>query len=438
MSQIWNLAEVTELDLRMRPSSDPVLPENRKTDQDLSRPDVLLHWLRDTRDSDPEGARIAFSAMRAELWLRLAILIFSAITGAGAAAALLQYGGDQLINVSAYLGVLVGGQLLLLLFLLLSSLWVRFHRGIREELFLPKIIRELPNPQSLTVWRWRLFTTFQWGGVAFNCGILAATLWKVVSFDLAFGWATTLRVDAETVAALVRILSVPWGGATAPTLSQVESSRIVLLEGFSSVDPDSTAAWWPFLMLCVTVYGLIPRLLLSFLGMGKVHALLKHPALSSPETEHLYQRLTRRTLRYHTGQESSRPDRPEPSELTPLAPTQPLQLELPEDLRNDTDVPALIAQLRSRLQVEVTEEEQTGKLFVVEAWQPPLEETLRFFRRQREEAGADADFILLAVGLPSLDGELTSPTPENLSIWNQKLASLHDPRLGLIAWEEPS
>jgi hypothetical protein len=354
----------------------------------------------------------------------------------GAAAALLRYGGEQLINVSAYLGILVGGQLLLLIALLVSCLWYTSGPGVRVQLFLPEAVRNLPVSQSIPVWRWRLFSTFQWGGVAFNLGVLTATFWKVLTYDLAFGWATTLRVEDETVAAITRVLAMPWGGYFAPTAAQIEQSRIVLLEGFSSLDPEATAAWWPFLVLCVTVYGLLPRFLLAGFGAFKVARKLRRPSLGSPETEQLYQRLTRKVLRVQSSQTPAPPTQHSTDALTALTPTRPMRLQLPEDLKPTLNPAVLASAIPQKLGVEITDSnDDTGICFVVEAWQPPLEETLRFFRTKRKEEGSECEFLVLAVGLPTENGGLRPPSPEDVEVWTRKLSTLRDPRLGLLAWE---
>ena len=436
MASRWTLAELTELDVRLRPSAEVEVPADWQIDGEESRSTTILKWLHATRASDTASAKTGLRAATTESWIRAGYLAVSLLAGVGASAALLRYGGERLINVSAYLGILVGGQILMLVALVISSWWFSSRRGIREALFLPAFLRETPNPISLPAWRWRLFTTFQWGGVLFNLGVLSATLWKVLTFDLAFGWATTLQVETETIHSLVQALSLPWGGWAAPTATQIQNSRIVLLEGFSSVDPASTAAWWPFLLLCVTAYGLLPRFMLAVFGMIRTQNILKGFRFSSPEIEHLYQRLTRGTLRYQSAQTSADLPRRTGSDLPALTPSRPMILEIPSDLESLVDREVLTADITRTLDIDITDNpDQAGICFLIEAWQPPLEETLRTFRTRREQAGPQAEFIILAVGLPQEDGTFAPPSPQHLAAWKDKVSTLRDPNLGLLAWE---
>lgn len=435
MSRPWSLTEITELDLRLRPNAEPEIPARGSLDPTQTPSDVLKSWMETTRPSDPEAAKFAASAVRGEAWFRLSLLMLSLLSGMGAAAVLLQYGGERLINVSAYLGVLVGGQLLLLFALLVSSAWLRNHRGLREELFLPKAVRDLPLPLSLKAWRWRLFTGFQAGGIAFNLGVLAATLWKVLAFDLAFGWATTLDVTPQTVSSLVEALSAPWGGALAPSLEQIAQSRIVLLEGFAQVDAESTAAWWPFLMMCVGVYGLLPRLLLTLYGSFRSRWILRSPGFHRPDAEQLVQRLTRNPLTYRSSGEVTGSNQVQAS-LTPLEPKEPLYPVLPPDLESSLSAGMLKDTLATEYGIEVaSQQENAGLLLVVEAWQPPLEETLRMLRAYRNDLGPEKQILVLALGLPRDGGGFEAPEPGDVTIWSAKLAGLHDPHLGMLTWE---
>ena len=439
MSPRWTLTELTELDLRLRPSAEVSVSSTWEIPASKDPSPILHAWLTATRKQDPEATRLAQLAVKGEAWLRLALFCGSLLAGTGAALGLLRTGGQEVINVSTYLGVLVGGQLLLLLALLLSSIWLRSRNSLLEDLVLPKVIRDLPMPKSLGAWRLRLFATFQLAGMGFNLGVLAASFWKVATFDLAFGWATTLNFDSEQVTSLFSLLAAPWGGATAPTLSQVEQSRIVLLEGFTQLSADATAAWWPFLLTCVLFYGALPRTLLFVWSSLRLHIRQSRPALESPEMLHLVQRLTHPPLQFHGATPPASRKGTSTFDLAPLRPEGTLHLILPEELEQNLKRELLEAEIVTQLGITLTDQdESTGVLQVQEVWQPPLEETLRSLQELRAEKGPSAQLLILAVGFPGTDGLPLPPSENDVSVWKQKLAELKDPALGLISWESPA
>jgi hypothetical protein len=445
MKNAWSLAELTEFDVRMNASQCAASPPPVTIgDKTASKSDVLKQWLHRSRAQDPEPARLASLAVQSEGWLRISLGIFSLLSGIGAAAALLRYEGHRLINISAFLGILVGGQLLSLLFLALSAFWLRHRLSRLQKLFLPKLVRALSSPQSIRAWRWRLFTSFQQAGMLFNLGVLLATLWKVLTADLAFGWETTLNVTGTGMNQIVQTLALPWGGHFVPDLQQIQQSRIDLKVGLAQLDTVSTASWWPFLMLCVLVYGLLPRLALSLFGSFRLHRHQHAPAFTGPDSERLYQRLTRTPLTFSSVDEKTSNGKTPASAdpLPPLQPSGPLRLDLPPEIVSESQLPAFSKFIENRFGFSITESPNAsaGILKVVEAWQPPLEETLRELRDLRETCGPDQDLLILAVGFPG-DPETTffkPPDPADLESWRLKLSTLNDPRLGLIPWEEAS
>ncbi|MEX2606385.1 MAG: DUF2868 domain-containing protein [Kiritimatiellia bacterium] len=445
MSTSWSLTELTEFDARLHASRRlDSIPSISVDDGSAPKPEVLKQWLVHSRQQDPEPARLAAVAVQSEAWLRISLGLFSLLGGFGAAAALLRYEGYRLINISAFLGILIGGQLLSLLVLAVSSFWLRHRLSRLQKLFLPKLVRSLTAPESLPAWRWRLFTSFQQAGMLFNSGILLATLWKVLTADLAFGWATTLDVTGQGIHRIVQTLALPWGGRFAPDLTQIQQSRIVLKDGLAHIDAASTAAWWPFLLLCVLTYGFLPRLALALFGSFRFHRLQRHPAFSSPESERLYQNLTRQPLVFSSsdGQASTSSPSLPPVDLPPLEPSGPLSLKLPPDILPESRETAFRNRIQSGFDLKLadTPENAAGILKVIEVWQPPLEESLRELRELRDEIGPDRDLLILAVGLPNPTGPhfFHPPEPADLDIWRRKLSTLRDSRLGLLPWRENS
>jgi hypothetical protein len=376
-------------------------------------------------------------AVRSESWLRLALWLFSLLSGMGAAAVLLRYEGERLINISAFLGVLVGGQLLALIGLGAFQVIFRHRPAGLQRWIMPASLRQARLLYSFSAWRWRVFADVQTGGLFFNLGVVLATLGKVVTQDLAFGWATTLQVNGEDIHRLVRTLSAPWGGWATPTAEQIDQSRIVLKDGLASIDAASTASWWPFLILCVLVYGALPRMVLALAGQWRQHICLRYPPFHHPGARRLTLSLTREPLRFQTGDENTpQAATPGSADLAALQPQGTLDVRFAEPVLDPEARTAWISRTAQSLGCTLSEstDEASGSLWVVEAWQPPLEESLRHLRELRSEWGPDADLIVLLVGEPA-ENSFAKPDPEDVQVWKNRLAELGDPRLGVIAWE---
>ena len=104
-----------------------------------------------------------------------------------------------------------------------------------------------------------LFTWSQTVGLGFAAGTILATLGFVVFTDLAFGWSTTLDVEAAPVHRVVAAFAKPWAAiwpAAAPTLDLVETSRYFRVSPdvphVHFIDPVAYGAWWPRLYYCST------------------------------------------------------------------------------------------------------------------------------------------------------------------------------------------
>lgn len=127
------------------------------------------------------------------------------------------------------------------------------------------------------VQRGQLLVWSQVSGLAFGLGAVIATLIYVVFTDLAFGWSTTLDVDARAVHRVLAGFALPWAGLwpdASPTLDLVEATRFFRVEAERRVpigDPMLFGGWWPFLVMSILVYVVLPRALVV-LGLSRWHA----------------------------------------------------------------------------------------------------------------------------------------------------------------------
>ncbi|MCI5224659.1 MAG: DUF2868 domain-containing protein [Candidatus Electrothrix sp. AR4] len=449
-------------------------------------------------------------------------LLTGLISGGGLAFSFLTYSGKEPVNVAAYFAVFVFLEALLFLLLIGSTFFQRMRgSSVVESSILYKLLRRLfsgllnklmggvkkrasakisaetrlkwsAHTGSLRLLRQRygllfmrpFFLVVQLFGVSFNAGVLAATLFKVVGVDLAFGWQSTLQVTPASVHNLVQWISLPWSwlpNSFIPSLSQIEGSRLVLKDGIYHLFSADLTSWWPFLCLSVFCYGLLPRLALVLVGFIQqrrdlirldfqqgcfrqpVHR-MRTPQVSTVARSE--QRASRTTAPFSVpvdSFESGGYDEPisviqgivqgkEPGSGSPS----PIIALVPDELLADCSYIALQEQVRSRFgyalcqlvpfwTLEQSEEEELAVLkagmeehacedllLLHEAWQPPIEELFSWLKLLRRTVGAQPAIVLSLIGKPTVDTILTPVQPQHLQIWKHKTAALSDPGLQLI------
>jgi hypothetical protein len=216
--------------------------------------------------------------------------------GGSVVAGLLHYHTAEPVNVSWFLALTVGVQMLVLIVALLLGLihattnWFTEFRPLRALLTgitwaTSAGLRRLPAEQrdpiraTLAVIRrkreiygslaaWPFLVVTQIFAVAFNIGILATLGTHLAFANLHFQWESTLVQSPPAAYEIVSALSLPWSGfAPEATLTQaqIEDSHNIDSVRFRQMletnDPKlrSLIAWWPFLCVVVFVYGLLVR-----------------------------------------------------------------------------------------------------------------------------------------------------------------------------------
>ena len=85
------------------------------------------------------------------------------------------------------------------------------------------------------------------------------------------------------------------------------------------------------------------------------------------------------------------------------------------------------------------QEENPGVLssvvWVLEAWQPPIKETLFFLKSLRRDLGDGMDLVVALVGKPTVHTVFTLPGAMDLSVWHKKIDALGDPWLRIETLE---
>ena len=211
--------------------------------------------------------------------------------------------------------------------------------------------------------------------------------------DLAFGWQSTLRVGAEGMGAVVSLLALPWSWlppqwGLVPDLAQIEGSRIVLKDGIAALASADLAAWWPFLAMCLLLYAVLPRLVLLS---------LTHSCLRRLEREGVHPDLARIADRMRS----------------PLVGG--------SEAGESVHAPLPVATTQGGVQ---------GR--PVEAWQPPIRESLRALKLLGEEGGEPRSLALILAGRPAAGNWLTIPAQADLEAWTEALERLRPLRIDIF------
>lgn len=470
---------------------------------------IIQAWLDRRREAEKDKVVVlpgeSFESLQS--LLRFIFLAAGLVLGGAAGASYLSYTGDSPVNVFVYLAVFVLFQLLLLLLLFVFSLY-RVYKGtspfssplytLISRFMLGMLLSAKKQVEKRLSAERRLQAEFTFGTIAgktrtygflfflpvlmltqlfvvgFNLGLLGATLFKVVTTDIAFGWQSTIQMSPEAVHALVRKIALPWswavqGDMAFPSLAQIEGSRIVLKEGIYHLSTPNLISWWPFLCLAVLVYGLLPRLVLILAAFFIQRRYLGALDFRQGNCEQLLQRMTTPllTTRGRTVDDTGRAQQEAgadrfaqthsaldgriagknllimiPDELYDSCSREEIEavvnkgfgavigeiIRINQDYASDRE---LFERLRNR---ELAPE--TAVLIVQEAWQPPILESIGFIKQLRQALGDGPCIRIGLVGKPRADTVFTSAKDENLKIWVRKITAIGDPCIyaeGLVA-----
>ncbi len=302
----------------------------------LNPQELVQRWLQvRQRNSGGTGEKNREPLLPGAIWSEVSVvllwlaLLFGLASGLGLAGAFSAYSGRAPLNVSAFLGLFVALQLIILLAQSLFLLLRRVRRSHLERSILYTLLlrlmvagadwicararRSLPANKRLSfaallgqvrsrrelapLLAWPVFFLLQLSAIGFNLSVLGLILAKVVFSDMAFGWQSSLQLSAQQVADGVRLLALPWSwslpeGMGYPSLAQIEGTQIILKDGIYHLATQDLVSWWPFLCMALVVYGLLPRLLLLMVGYIRYRHQLDALELRTPETRRLLQRMT--------------------------------------------------------------------------------------------------------------------------------------------------
>ena len=419
----------------------------------------------------------------------LILLAISFFVGISATTTFLYYSGTTPINIFSFIIIFIGSQLCTITCALLFKFIRLFPHGGKSHtspsllgycmvkftsLLAGPVLSKVPTENRLSyeyalgilkqkkAYSAELTSLFnrihQSAAISLNMGLLLGSLYKIITADIAFGWQSTLNLSTEYIETMVQTLSTPWSWCTflahaTPTVEQISGSRIILKDGIYHLANGNLSSWWPFLILCLLTYGLLPRVLLFFIALSQERKSLKTFTKRTAEYQKLFHRM--RTPIYE--QKSERQplqtrniDATDNNQVSDACDAQssdlpPVTVLVATDIRNergDGDIQThllhhgyhaeqwitFMADYSSDQQIieHLTPQnsEQPSPVFIVmEANMVPLTEFLSYLKTVREKTGATVEVILVN----SLeDGSFIHPKETETLLWQQKIRGLGD------------
>jgi hypothetical protein len=451
-----------ELPFETRLQRDRKIGRALNADGTLAR---VIGWWREVGGAG-ESDRIGLRVVR--MWRLMLLLLFLAglVTGGFVTSAAMAYDGSYPVNLLLLFSLLVGVPgLFLLLTLLALPGWIPGLRSLREAfsalslgrwaLFWVDKVGHTGLADSLRTGRrhssfarWQLLVFSQWFAIGFFAGALLLA-WLLVAFtDLAFGWSTTLRLDAADVQNFFAWLAGPWSAwlpAAVPDLTLTEASRYVRLAAgeTSRVEAVRLGEWWPFVLMVLICYGLLPRLLLLGFGSWRARRATRALLLENSEVTALLDRLDSPSVTYTAADE----DVVEQSEdALPALPAVERDRSLCALIWNDALTPEGLRELLQKqrgsapeqvLSFSILEDSEQWRsrlqqlpqgieslIIVTKGWEPPLLEFVDFVRLLRENL---AQSVRIAVFPVDLRGKGIAESDRR--VWARALMQLDDPAL---------
>lgn len=473
-----------------------------------SRQSLLLSWLKINRKLLAAETDVSLPGPLVGEALKLMLLMFpvlGVIAGVLSGLAFFSYSGTTPVNVFHFLFLFIFIQLLLLLLVVLRSFLKRF--GIIKQSFpltfrlytiltarlvsrLQQRLRTALPGSSRTTYQqalglakrvhykygmllyWPLFSISQRTLVGFNAGLLGATLFRVTTSDLAFGWQSTIQFSSEALYRGVKMLALPWSwlfpeDIAYPSLTAIEGSRIILKDGIYHLATQDLVSWWPFLLLCLLVYGLLFRILLTILSHYYQRRCLGSIRLDSTDVLSVMRRMQSPIVSTQAASIDDRrsmvtdhaTDTPvEDDGVAVFSDQFPLLLLIAYDVSNQYDLTPFISFLQQRgFTVEEQEimmrdfpsdqsllariegkklDSSVGVFLLMESWMPPIGEVFGFIKKLRAAVLGSTPIYIGLVGKPADTRRFTSPLPGDCRIWKQKLDALSDPFLKIFPYSE--
>jgi len=520
MKLLWNYKDIFDLEyflhkdstvpdgtLRQRDRAlfvEHIEPALQQCPKDQQRLFILHNWLEHRRrtefgtaDSLSPGALF----VEAHRTLRLISLVAGLFFGSIAGLSFFNYAGTTPVNIFSFLFFFIFTQIGALLLLLLSGLvrWLLRGRRVTPPLLI-RVMGELITRTILwghrnilgrmwaesrdslaaslglikgrqriygSLFFWPVFALTQLLAIGANAGIFAATLFRILTSDVAFGWQSTVQFSSHALYSFVQIVSLPWSwiipqSFSHPSLTAIQGSRIILKDGISHLATQDLVSWWPFLILCLMVYGLLPRIILYVLAIYMQYKNLSELRLQHSPCLRLLQRLqtpqvsTQAAPEFRNAQEQPINEIPPAGEKAIARERDsqtPVLVLIPDEiysLYQDDTLNTLLAprglhpagKMRFMASYEADRKvledlarqdwsQTEGIVILMEAWMPPLIAFLSFLNTLRAVVGPDITITIELIGKSGPEHLPAPPSGNDWAIWAKKITALGDPLISL-------
>jgi Protein of unknown function (DUF2868) len=235
-------------------------------------PARLLFWLQQLCSGE-SGAPVHPAPWLTETSASHVARIVACIFGFAGMTTFLLTSGRGLVNVFVFLLLFVMVQFALCL--IAAAVMARTLAG-SQAVMLPInparfiVSRLVPDQRYLReTWSLVRLLFLRYGqelGAIFTLGAIAAFFIVLGLSDFSFVWGSTFQLSDDLVLRLADVIALPWSAL----LPQVTVDAQVIADSrfhpaitdLGMANMDSMRGWWPFLIMAMAVYGLLPRLLL--------------------------------------------------------------------------------------------------------------------------------------------------------------------------------
>lgn len=276
--------------------------------------------------------------------------------------------------------------------------------------------------------------------LGYAIGILLGALFAMLLWTHGFVWGSTFFRDRpEVVHRVVEVVATPWSwfageGVGFPSRQTIEQS----VETLGPEESGAGAGWPGFVLGCLAVYGVLPRLLLALATGLAARRAVRRPDFSQP----LYARLDAalagtsgpwRGPGERTAPPAASAGSAQPCPLLPAMPSPLVALIVPDELADGVSRVESIASLRQLRPGDCPDAllPPGGVLFVQEAFMPPTLEVLRRIEGWGARLGEDRQLFVALLGKPNSAGDRTSATEREIEVWTAMLAKTNPGPAGI-------
>jgi len=306
--------------------------------------------------------------------------------------------------------------------------------------------------------KWFLLRSSQVFSLAFFVGVVVAFAVLVAVSDLAFAWSSTLDVSSLKVHSFTSKIALPWRDIVPegfPSMELVEQSRFFRLEDRSQqANAKLFGLWWPFVGMCLLVYGLLPRILTYLFSYFSFEKKLKKTSLIVPGVTDVLARMDSKAI--SLSQPDTQVQETEDIKGLPLdalsvkentiainwsQAVAKIEAALEKILPGSFDLvladfnagglssPEQDLEIISQIE-KVKEKEEI--LIVVKSWEPPLGEFLDFLKMLRASLGSGKNIGVVPIGYEkSQNGTMHEVKEMHAQAWSLALSKVEDPWLRL-------